>query len=101
MGHVKRKCLDFIKRTVDGEFPYESSFILNFFISPNVGMPVKPQLLVPTHFLLPKLPSELPGTTIKTQLSSSAREGTIHHIGCFPQLVASCRLASFDVNYLP
>jgi len=72
----------------------------NFFISPNVGMPVKPQLLVPTHFLLPKLPSELPGTTIKTQLSSSAREGTIHHIGCFPQLDASCRLASFDVNYL-
>lgn len=33
MGHVKRKCLDFIKRTVDGEFPYESSFILKFFLS--------------------------------------------------------------------
>jgi len=31
MGHVKRKCLDFIKRNVDGEFPYESSFILKFF----------------------------------------------------------------------
>jgi hypothetical protein len=61
--------------------PYESSFILEFFYLSNVGVSVNPQLLVPSHFLLAKLPPELPGTAIKTELSSSVCETTIHQIG--------------------
>jgi len=101
MGHVRRKCLDFVKRNVDGEFPTNHHSSWNFFYPWNVGMSVKPQLLVPTHLLLAKLPPELPATTIKTQLSSSVCERTIHQVGWFPQLVGSHRLVSCHVDVLP
>jgi hypothetical protein len=101
MGHVRRKCLDFIRRTGDGVFHTNHHSSWNFFYLSNVGVSVNPQLLVPSHFLLAKLPPELPGTTIKTELSSSVCETTIHQIGWFPPVGAFYTLASSDVNPLP
>jgi hypothetical protein len=54
---------------------------LEIFYLSNVGVSVNPQLLLPSHFLLAKLLPELPGTTIKTELSSTVCERTIHQIG--------------------